>query len=181
MWGLLPGVLKFQEIGGKERSKKAKTESNENWIEKQNYLVLVVLCGNCCVLFYDTAFWKQHTSSVRNQCNMSLNCYILVRSIVLCYIGHKWSVSVNSRTLILVIQCYMFWFNEPSFVEPKHVALDGNIIVLCVTVIIILYLIWTWCIVRVLLIGEDRSTQTENCLTITVPLYRLSLCHFTYC
>ena len=112
---------------------------------------------------------------------MNLNCYILVRSVVLCYIGHKWSVSVNSRTLILVIQCNMFWFNETSFIEPKHVALDGNIIVLSVTVIIILYLMWLWCIVRVMLIGENRSTRTENYLTVAVPLYRLSLCHFTDC
>jgi hypothetical protein len=41
-----------------------------------------------------------------------------------------------------------------------------------------LYLIWVWSIGRVMLIG---STQTDNCLTVTVPLYRLSLCHFTDC
>ena len=32
-----------------------------------------------------------------------------------------------------------------------------------------------------MLIGENGSTQTENCLTVNVPLYRLSLCHPTDC
>ena len=157
---------------------------------KQKYLVLVVFCGNFCVLFYDTAIYQHHIASVRNQCNMSLNCYILVRSVVLCYIGHKLSVSVNSRTLILVIQCYMFWFNEPSFVEPKHVALDGNIIVLCVTNNYFVFnMDMMYCpsdADRRRSKYSDRKLSDCYCATlptVTLPLYRLSLCHFTgfYC
>jgi hypothetical protein len=49
----------------------------------------MVLCGNFCLLFYDALIYQHYRASVRNECYTSLNCYILVRPVVLCYIGNK--------------------------------------------------------------------------------------------
>jgi uncharacterized ion transporter superfamily protein YfcC len=87
--GFIAGVLKFQEKEENKEAKKVKTENKKNGTVKQKYLVLVVFCGNFCVLLYDTVIYQHYTAPFRNECNVSVNFFILVHPVVLCFLGHK--------------------------------------------------------------------------------------------
>ena len=93
--GFIARVLKFQEKGENKEAIKQRQKARKTGTVKQKYLVLVVFCGNFCVLFYGTVIYQHYTASVRNECYMSFNFF---------YSGSSsCSISVKHKTLILVI------------------------------------------------------------------------------